>query len=234
MSASMRISSSLVPRSLGYGVGGGVGKGDPDDLGLGAVDEVPEDPPAATEALAIATLPAEAAAPTGRDARNEHPVAGGEGLDSGSDLEDRTDGLVAQDPPDGDLGDVTFQDMQVRPADGGGIDSDDGVGVVTDRGVGHVLPRLGAGPFVDKCLHRMVLLVTAGHPQDAPGEQRPQEPMVTVRRSVAPGNRTVGLLDLVTAIERWALDPQGHHPGSERCGAAPRAPGVHPTIPPSD
>jgi len=50
------------------------------------------------------------------------------------------------------------------------------------------------------------------------------------RCSVAPGNRMAGPPDLATAIERWSLDPQGCHPGSERCGGAPRGPGAHPTI----
>ena len=60
--------------------------------------------------------------------------------------------------PDGDLGHVTLQDVQIGATDGGGIDSDDGVGVIVDGRLGHLLPRLQAWAFIDECLHGMVLL----------------------------------------------------------------------------
>ena len=55
---------------------------------------------------------------------------------------DGADGLVAEDPAAGDLGRVAFEDVQVGPADGGGVDADDGVGRVLDHRVGDVLPGL--------------------------------------------------------------------------------------------
>ena len=58
----------LVARTLGHCVGGSVGEGDPDELGLGAVDEVAEDPTSASEALPVAALAAEAASSAGTDA----------------------------------------------------------------------------------------------------------------------------------------------------------------------
>ena len=73
MSASISICSSVTPG--GHRVGRGVGERDPDVLGLGAVDQVAEDPAAAAEALAVAALAAEPARAAGGDARDEHPVA---------------------------------------------------------------------------------------------------------------------------------------------------------------
>ena len=52
----------LVAHPLGHRVGRGVGEGNPDVLGLGAVDHVAEDPAAPAQALAEAALPAEPAA----------------------------------------------------------------------------------------------------------------------------------------------------------------------------
>ena len=131
MSASMRMSSSADP--VGHGVGRGVGERDPDVLGLGAVDLVAEDPAAAAEALAVAAFAAVAARPAGGDAGHEDPVADGDVLHPGADGLDGADGLVAEDPPVGDGGDVALQDVQVRAADRHGVDPHDGVGVVDDR-----------------------------------------------------------------------------------------------------
>ncbi len=134
-------------------------KGTRTNFRLGAVDEVPQDPPTAIEALAIATFPAETAMTTRRDARNKNAVARSDTLDPVADLDDRSDCLMTQDAPRSDLGDVARQDVQVRPTDGRGIDLDDGVGVALDRWVGYVLPCLRAGSLVDERLHRVVLPV---------------------------------------------------------------------------
>ena len=53
----------LVAGTLGHRVGGGVGEGHPDVFGLGAVDEVAEDPTSAAEALSVTALAAVAARP---------------------------------------------------------------------------------------------------------------------------------------------------------------------------
>src|ERR1019366_5780079 len=96
-----------------------VGEGDTDELGLGAVDEMSEDPASSTQTLPVAALPAVPAPPTGGDAGDEHPVAGGHRGHRGADLLDGAHRLVAQDPSVGDIGEITFQDVEVRPADGG-------------------------------------------------------------------------------------------------------------------
>ena len=62
----------------GHLVGRHVGERHADVFGLGAVDEVAEDPAATAEALAVATLAAEAARPARGDARHEDAVADAE------------------------------------------------------------------------------------------------------------------------------------------------------------
>ena len=74
MSASSSACSS--GHCVGQGVRARVGERDPDVLGLGAVDQVAEDPAAAALALAVAALAAEAAASAGADAGDQHPVTG--------------------------------------------------------------------------------------------------------------------------------------------------------------
>ncbi len=64
----------LVVDAVGDRIRGGVGEGDTDVLGLGAVDLVTEDPTATAEALAVTSVPAVAAGATRGDARNEHPI----------------------------------------------------------------------------------------------------------------------------------------------------------------
>ncbi len=134
-------------------MGGGVGKRHPDQLGLGAVDPVPEDPTATPEALAVTGLPAEPAGPARRDAGHEDPVADRDVAHRAPDRLDGTDGLVAQDAAVGHRGHVALEDVQVRAADGHRVDPDDGVGVVADDGVRDLLPGRATGTVVDDCMH---------------------------------------------------------------------------------
>ena len=115
----------LVAGAGGHRVGGVVGERHPDVLGLGAVDRVAEDPAAAAEALAVAAFAAEPAGPAGAHAGHEDPVADLHRLDPGADGVDGADGLVAEDPPVGDGGDVALEDVQIGAADRGGVDADD-------------------------------------------------------------------------------------------------------------
>ena len=108
----------LVGEPLGDLVGRGVGERHAGVLGLDAVDQVPEDPAASAEALAVLVGSAEPAASAGGDARQQHPVPLADRPDAGAGLQDRADGFVAEDPAGGDLGDVALEDVQIGAAVG--------------------------------------------------------------------------------------------------------------------
>jgi hypothetical protein len=125
-------------------------------LGLGPVDVVAEDPASSFETLPEAVLAAEAASSTGRDARDQHPVARLEVPYGGPDLDvDGPDGLMAEDPAGGHLGEVALEDVQVAAADGRGVNRDDGIGGVDQCGVGYFVPALLVGTVVDERFHGM-------------------------------------------------------------------------------
>ena len=136
---------------------GRVGEGHPDILGLGAVDEVAEDPAATTEALAVATLAAEPAGAARRDARDEDPVPDLDPTSPRADLLDRADGLVAEDPTRRHRRDVALQDVQIGATDRDRVDPHDGVGVGLEHRHGDVLPCCLAGSVVDERLHICLL-----------------------------------------------------------------------------
>ena len=133
----------LVAQLVGHLVDGRVGERHARELGLEAVDQVAEDPAAAAGAEAVAALLAEAAAAARGDARDEHAVARLERRDRVADLDDRADGLVAEDRPGLHLGDVALEDVQVGPADRRRVDADDRVGRLLDRGSGTSPRRAG-------------------------------------------------------------------------------------------
>ena len=135
-----------------------VGERDPHQLGLGAVDEVSEDPADATRALlgqavGVQALVAVGAGTAGADAGDDHPVADLDGRDGRAGLHDGADALVAEDPTGGDRRDVALEDVQVGAADRGGLGADDDVGRLDDDRVRDVLPSLFAGTVVHECLH---------------------------------------------------------------------------------
>src|SRR6185369_16380737 len=133
----------------------GVGVGDADRFGLGAVDQVAEDPADAADRLAVrghAALAVLALAALG-DGGDEHAVTDAESLDGVADLGDRAYGLVAEDAAVGDGGHVTVQDVQVGAADRGGVDSDHDVGRFPDGCIGDVFPRLLARSVVYEGFH---------------------------------------------------------------------------------
>ena len=115
----------LVGELIGDLVDGVVGERDARVLGLEAVDQVAEDPAATAEALSVAALLAEAAAPAGGHAGEQDPVAGGHRGDGRADLLDGADGLVAEDRAGRGLGHVALEDVQVGAADRGGVDAHD-------------------------------------------------------------------------------------------------------------
>jgi hypothetical protein len=65
------------------------------------------------------------------DRRHQYAVAGGEAGDRCAHLGDGADGLVVEDPPVGHGLHVAVEDVQVGPADRGGLDPDDDVGRAT-------------------------------------------------------------------------------------------------------
>src|ERR1019366_8117593 len=101
----------FVAGAFGHRIGGGVGKGHADQLRLGPVNEVPEDPAAAAEALPIATFAAVAAPSARGDARNKHTSTHVKRLYPGSDLYNRADRLVTEDPTCCGLGHIALQDV---------------------------------------------------------------------------------------------------------------------------
>ena len=135
--------------SGGHRVQRGVGVGDADRLGLGAVDQVAEDPADAADGLAVRGHAALAvlAAPALGDGRDEHAVADGEPVDGVADLGDGADRLVAEDAAVGDRGHVALQDVQVGAADRGGVHLDHDVGGFLDGCVGDVFPGFWPGPW---------------------------------------------------------------------------------------
>ena len=143
----------LVGQLLRDLVDGRVGERHARVLGLEPVDQVAEDPAAAAGAEAVAGLLAEAAAPARGDARDEHAVAGLERRDRVADLEDRADGLVAEDRPGLDLGHVALEDVQVGPADRGRVDADDRVRRLLEAGIRDSSQERCAGTVVDQSFH---------------------------------------------------------------------------------
>jgi hypothetical protein len=122
----------LVSQPIRQQVGGRVGERDADHLRLGAVHDVPQDPAAAAEALSETGNPAVPTAATRADARDEDAVTRRDVLDCRTDLLDRSDGLVAQDPPVGHRRHIAFEYVQVGSADRDGVDAHERVGVVDD------------------------------------------------------------------------------------------------------
>ena len=143
----------LVAHPDGARVGGRVGEGNADQLGLGAVDRVPEDPAAAAEALPVGALAAVPAAAAGGDAGHEDAVADPHALHAGPDGLDGADGFMAEDPAVDDGGYVALEDVEVGAADGGRVYAHDGVGVIDEDGVRDLLPGLLTGTVEHECLH---------------------------------------------------------------------------------
>jgi hypothetical protein len=130
-----------------------VGERHPCVLGLQTVDQVPEDPSAATCAEPVMALLAEAAAAARRDARDEDTIALHERRDRGTCLHNRADGLVSEDRSRLHLGHVPFEDVEIGPTDGRRIDPHDRIGRREQRGIGCRLPVLSAGTVIDERFH---------------------------------------------------------------------------------
>ena len=144
----------LVRHPGGDEVGRRVGEGHPHELRLGSVDQVAEDPPAASQALPVAAFPAETTESTSRDAGNQDTLTNFARLHARADLDDGADGLVSEDPARRRLRHVALQDVQIRATDRRGVDLHDDIAVVLDRGIGHLGPALLARSLVHKCFHR--------------------------------------------------------------------------------
>ena len=143
----------LVREPVRHLVDRGVGERHAGELGLQPVDEVAEDPASAAGAEPVAAFLAEAAPPAGRDAGDEHAVSRLERRHGASGLDDRADGLVAEDRAGLHLGDVALEDVEVRPADRRGVDPHDRVRRLLDCRVGYVLPGSLARPVVHESFH---------------------------------------------------------------------------------
>ena len=121
-------------------VDGGVGERDPRVLRLHTVDQVAEDPTAATGAQAVAGCLALLAAAARGDARREHTVADRDRRNGLAHLGDRADRFVAEDRPRLHRRHVALENVQVAAADGGSMAPDDDVGRGLESAAGNVAP----------------------------------------------------------------------------------------------
>src|SRR5204862_3220689 len=126
-----------------------------------------------TGAKAVAALLAERTATARRNAGDEDAIARLESRHSLAGLDDRADGLVAEDRARLYLRDIALQDVKVGPADRRGVDSNDGVGRILNFRIGLLLPAAQPGPVVDERLHdssfRLALLSLAGRSPTSAG-----------------------------------------------------------------
>ena len=123
--------------------------GGADELRLGSVDGVAEDP-AASGAMGEHALAAVFAFAAGADAGDQHPVAGLEGGDCSADAVDDADALVTENPAGGAAGQVALEDVQVGAANGRLGDADNCVGGIDDHRFGVVLPGLLARSVINE------------------------------------------------------------------------------------
>src|SRR5690606_16360762 len=143
----------LVGDRAGQCVHGQVGVGDADVFGLRAVDQMAEDPASPAAALTVHGLAAEAAAAAGGDAGHEHAVSGTYAAHVAAGLDDLADRLVSEDGARLHLGHVALEDVQIRAADGDGVDPHDRVGGFLDAGIGDFFPGGLPGAVEDVALH---------------------------------------------------------------------------------
>jgi hypothetical protein len=149
----------LIGHARGHLDQAGPGERDSRVLGLQPVDQVAEDPADAADLLAMRRHAPGAVAATAAvgDRRDDHLVARRQPGHGGAEFGDRADRLVAENPSVRDGWHVALEDVQVRAADGRGVDPDDRIGGVLDGRIGDLFPRLGGGTVVDQCLHRCLL-----------------------------------------------------------------------------
>src|SRR5690349_19877221 len=136
---------------------GKIGERYADEFGLGSVDEVAEDPAAATKTLTVLFRSTEPAASAAGDAGHQNPcphvpTAGSAGLDN------RADRFVSEDTAWRDLRYMAAQNVQIRAADRCGVHLHDCVAIVLQLGDRHIRPRPLAVPAIHKGFHRQVLL----------------------------------------------------------------------------
>ena len=121
-------------------------------LGLGAVDQIAQDP-AAVATVGVHGLLAEVAAEAGGDAGDDDLLADLELRDGRAHLIDDPDALVPENAPVGHGGQVALENVQVGPADRRGGDADDRVRRLLDRRPRLALPGVLAGTVVDERFH---------------------------------------------------------------------------------
>src|SRR5690606_23900139 len=138
--------------TFGHRVQAVVGMGNAHVFGLGAVDQVAEDP-AAVFAVRVHLLLAVFALAAGRDARDQHPVALLEVADAFAHFLDDADAFMAQNAPGLHRGYVALEDVQVGAADGGAGDAHDRIGGFLNPGNGYVVETAFAGAAVDNGFH---------------------------------------------------------------------------------
>ena len=143
----------LVAQVVRHLVDGRVGERHPGELGLQAVDQMAEDPAPAAAAEAVVASLQKRQRP--HDVMHETSTRSPahDGCDRGADLDDRADGLVAEDRARLHLGHVALEDVQVRAADRGRVDADDRVRRLEDGRVGNGFPRPLSRAVIHECFH---------------------------------------------------------------------------------
>ena len=96
--------SPFVAHGVGKGIQRCLGEGHSNELGLGAIDKMAENPATAGDALSEAPGATETATPATRDARDQDPGADTQTADAVPDLDDGADCLMTQDTSRLDLG----------------------------------------------------------------------------------------------------------------------------------
>lgn len=148
----------LVADSLRQAVQGVLRVGHADIFRLGAVDQMTEDPTDArlafiTQTVGVKSGLAVRAVAAGLDAGDDDAVAHLQAGNRGAGLRNGPHSFVAKNAALFHRGHITFEDMQIGAADGGGVHLDNDVTGVLDLRIGNVLPGFFSGTTVDEGFH---------------------------------------------------------------------------------
>src|SRR6185437_2663980 len=130
----------------------GIGEGNADIFGLGAVDPVAENPSAAL-AMRVHLPTAIAATPARCDAGNQHPVADREIRDCFSFFDDNANTLMPECAPRFNRWHISLEDVQISPADGRARNPHHDIRRTLYLRLRFFLPGVFSRPVKDECFH---------------------------------------------------------------------------------
>src|SRR5690554_1635931 len=134
-----------------------VGMGDAYILGLGAIDQMPQNP-AAIPAMGIDAALTVVATPAGGDAGNQHLVANLDVTYAVTHFFDHSDAFVAESATFRDRWHIAFQNVQVGAANGGMGDAHYGICGFLDCRLRLVFPAALTWPVKYQCFHNVLSL----------------------------------------------------------------------------